>query len=155
MKRAFRRSRNPLSSGTLALWLAAGIAVPGTAAAQELCLTILHNNDGESQLVNAGPGLEDFGGAARFARVVRQQRLDGRSNGCSELADPAAVGHATVLLSSGDNFLAGPEFEASRQKGVPFYDSILLTRLRYDAIAIGNHEFDFGPDLLARISHMG
>ena len=30
-------------------------------------LTILHNNDGESQLVNLGSDLEDFGGVARFA----------------------------------------------------------------------------------------
>ncbi len=34
-------------------------------------LTILHNNDGESQLVNAGSGLEDYGGAARFKATRR------------------------------------------------------------------------------------
>ena len=28
-------------------------------------LTILHNNDGESDLINLGSGLEDFGGVAR------------------------------------------------------------------------------------------
>ena len=33
-------------------------------------ITILHNNDGESQLVDAGSGLEDFGGAARFKTLV-------------------------------------------------------------------------------------
>jgi 2',3'-cyclic-nucleotide 2'-phosphodiesterase (5'-nucleotidase family) len=53
------------------------------------------------------------------------------------------------MLSSGDNFLAGPEFQASLDKGVPFYDSIALREIGYDAMAIGNHEFDFGPDVLA------
>ncbi len=39
----------------------------GSAAFQ---LTVLHNNDGESQLVNAGSGVEDYGGAARFKALV-------------------------------------------------------------------------------------
>jgi len=36
-------------------------------------LTILHNNDGESQLINA-PASEDFGGVARFKTLVDQLR---------------------------------------------------------------------------------
>ncbi len=101
-------------------------------------LTVLHNNDGESQLVNAGGGIEDFGGVARFATQVRAQRADAR-----------ASGYGSVLLSSGDNFLAGPELSAGVENGVPFYDTIALDYLRYDAIALGNHDFDFGPDFLA------
>jgi 2',3'-cyclic-nucleotide 2'-phosphodiesterase (5'-nucleotidase family) len=54
-----------------------------------------------------------------------------------------------VTVSSGDNFLAGPQFQASLDKGVPFYDSIAANRAGYDALAIGNHEFDFGPNVLA------
>lgn len=98
-------------------------------------LTILHNNDGESQLLNAGEGLEDFGGVARFVALARDLRAEAEDG--------------ILMLSSGDNFLAGPEFSASLEKGVPFYDSLALRRARYDAIAIGNHEFDFGPDVLA------
>jgi 2',3'-cyclic-nucleotide 2'-phosphodiesterase (5'-nucleotidase family) len=103
-------------------------------------LTIAHNNDGESQLIDAGTGLEDFGGIARFATVVKNLRAEAldRRNG------------AFIMVSSGDNFLAGPEFNASLEKGVPFYDSIALNRIGYDAMAIGNHEFDFGPDVLAQ-----
>ncbi|HEX6331455.1 MAG TPA: 5'-nucleotidase C-terminal domain-containing protein [Actinomycetota bacterium] len=103
-------------------------------------LTIGHNNDGESQLIDAGSGQEDFGGVARFATLVKnvEEEALARKNG------------AFVMLSSGDNFLAGPEFNASLEKGVPFYDSIALNRIGYDAVAIGNHEFDFGPDVLAR-----
>jgi 5'-nucleotidase len=104
-------------------------------ARTDFWLTILHNNDGESQLLNAGEGLEDFGGVARFVALARDLR--------------AGADDGVLMLSSGDNFLAGPEFSASLEKGVPFYDSLALRRAFYDAIAIGNHEFDFGPDVLA------
>lgn len=103
-------------------------------------LTIAHSNDGESQLLNAGADLEDFGGVARFATVVKNIK--------SEALDRPRGGF--LALNSGDNFLAGPEFNESLQKGVPFYDSIALNRIGFDAMAIGNHEFDFGPDVFAR-----
>ncbi len=108
-------------------------------------LTILHNNDGESRLTGA-PGAPDFGGIARFATLVDNLRAEATRG-----KPPAgqAGRRGVVLLSSGDNFLAGPEFQASLDKGVPFYDSIALSRIGYDAMAIGNHEFDFGPDVLA------
>ncbi|MCK6628319.1 MAG: 5'-nucleotidase C-terminal domain-containing protein [Anaerolineae bacterium] len=104
-----------------------------------LVLTVLHNNDGESQLINA-PGQPDFGGIARFKTLVdnlRAQALQGAGK------------RGVIMLSSGDNFLAGPQFNASLTKGVPFYDSIGLRLVAYDAMALGNHEFDFGPDVLA------
>jgi 5'-nucleotidase/UDP-sugar diphosphatase len=101
-------------------------------------LTVLHNNDGESRLIDAGGDLTDFGGVARFATKVKELRRDAK---------------ASVLISSGDNFLAGPEFNASlvnnEATGAPFYDSVALSRIGYDAMTIGNHEFDFGPDVLA------
>ena len=42
----------------------------------DLWLTILHNNDGESQVINAGGGLEDFGGAAAFRTVVENLKWE-------------------------------------------------------------------------------
>ncbi|MEQ8961809.1 MAG: bifunctional metallophosphatase/5'-nucleotidase, partial [Coleofasciculus sp. C2-GNP5-27] len=103
--------------------------------AQAFSLTVLHNNDGESQLINAGRSLEDFGGAARFTTLVKQLKAN-------------ATTDAVITLSSGDNFLAGPEFNASLTNGV-FYDATVLNEIGYDAIALGNHDFDFGPQLLA------
>ena len=145
-----------LMAKTRLLAAASALVIAGLGSGQasataydEICLTLLHNNDGESQLLNAGSGIEDFGGADRFAAVIHKQRKDARANGCSTLTDSHEVNRGTLLLSSGDNFLAGPEFTASLEKGVPFYDSILIDLLRYDALAIGNHEFDFGPDILA------
>jgi len=127
----------------LALVLVLGLVLPLSAEAAQkkpfFTLTILHNNDGETKLINA-PGQPNFGGAARFATLVDNLRA------YSALNDRKS---ASILLSSGDNFLAGPEFNASLDKGVPFYDSLAMQLIGYDAAAIGNHEFDFGPDVLA------
>jgi 5'-nucleotidase len=120
---------------------AKGSALEGARAPRiDLWLTIAHNNDGESQLIDGGTGLEDYGGVARLATVVKNIEAEA-------LAQPKG---GFVMLNSGDNFLAGPEFNESLQKGVPFYDSIALNRIGYDAMAIGNHEFDFGPDVFAQ-----
>ncbi len=136
--------------------LAAAMVTPlgvTTAAAQSdkppdrpaFTLTILHNNDGESKLINA-PASTDFGGIARFATLVDDLRREATHG---QVPAGQASRRGVVLLNSGDNFLAGPEFQASLEKGVPFYDSIALDRIGYDAMAIGNHEFDFGPDVFA------
>jgi 5'-nucleotidase len=108
-------------------------------------LTILHNNDGESQVINAGSGLEDFGGAARFKAVVDDLKWGAIHGPWTQRGAKRGV----VMLSSGDNFLAGPEFNASLVNGVPFYDTIAMELIGYDAINLGNHDFDFGPDVLA------
>ena len=64
-------------------------------------------------------------------------------------AQAEAETDGVVVVSSGDNFLAGPEFNVSLRRGVPYYDALALEEVGYDAVAIGNHEFDFGPDVLA------
>ena len=120
-------------------------------------LTILHNNDGESRLRESyvplpgtpspGPDMSrPFAGVARFATLVDELRHDA-THGRSDFG--RRVDRGVVMLSSGDNFLAGAEFAASLDHGVPFYDATAMRKVGYDAIAIGNHEFDFGPDVLA------
>ena len=84
---------------TLVLFLGAWTAVWGESA-PVVKLTLLHLNDQESQLLNAGNNLVDFGGAARAVAVVKKLR--------------SAVGSdAVITISAGDNFLIGPEFKAS------------------------------------------
>ncbi|MDE2887038.1 MAG: 5'-nucleotidase C-terminal domain-containing protein [Gemmatimonadota bacterium] len=116
------------------------LTASGAASAGEFRLTILHNNDGESQLINAGEGLEDFGGVDRFKTLVDQLRAEARLDG------------GVLMVSSGDNFLAGPEFNVSlrRADSDPFYDTLAMDLIGYDAVCIGNHDLDFGPDILAR-----
>jgi 5'-nucleotidase len=138
-----------------------GPAAPGTASLAasrgevDFCLTLLHNNDGESDLINAGDGaLASFGGAARFATLVDRLRAAAETDDAATAeavacARPGLGKRAALVVSSGDNFLASPEFNASLVRGTPFYDGLALDLIGYDALAIGNHEFDFGPDVLA------
>lgn len=119
-------------------------AAPETKEVQ-FYLTILHNNDGESQVINAGSGLEDFGGAARFKAVVDRLKREAVNGPWTKRGAKRGV----VMISSGDNFLAGPEFNAGLENGVPFCDTITMELIGYDAVNLGNHDFDFGPDVLA------
>lgn len=134
----------------IALLLVTLVAVGPVQAAEKsdkvhFYLTILHNNDGESQVINAGSGLEDFGGAARFKAVVDNLKWEAIHGPWTHRGAKRGV----VMISSGDNFLAGPEFNAGLENGVPFYDTIAMELIGYDAVNLGNHDFDFGPDVLA------
>ncbi|CAN5848143.1 5'-nucleotidase C-terminal domain-containing protein [soil metagenome] len=139
-------------------------------------LTVLHNNDGESDLLasedDADPGA---GTISRFGYLVKDLRRDALRENRREAArcvrravrvyqrtrdlyralrvlhrcERNRTQHGAVTVSAGDNFLASPELQASFDKGVPWYDAIALDSLNYDAFTIGNHEFDFGPEALA------
>lgn len=135
----------------LAAPLAAATATPAEAAGGPLSrlfdyeLTLLHNSDGESQLLGAS-GQPDYGGIARFATVVDRERDAALAR---DPDGPLIQRRGVLLVSSGDNFLAGPEFNASLEKGVPYYDAIALDEIGYDSFTLGNHDFDFGPDVTA------
>ena len=117
------------------------IILPGnTQDREQQKLTIIHFNDGESHLLNAGSGEEDYGGIARFATIIKNIRSEIKSR------DPRAN---SLTISAGDNFLAGPVFNVSIQKGPPYYDALALDSIEVDALALGNHDFDFGPEILA------
>ena len=118
------------------LSLPAGAQTPEPTSADTFTLTILHNNDGESKLLPD----EDSGfpGVARFATQVKLMQ-----------AAAAAAGSGVVTLTSGDNFLASQELGISLARDGALYDSVALSGL-YDAMALGNHDFDFGPDVTAR-----
>ncbi len=101
-------------------------------------LTILHNNDGESKLL---PDAENgFPGIARFINQLKEEQ---------ESAEDESDG--VITLTSGDNFLASKELNVSLTSDDEdlFYDAIALSGA-YDAMALGNHDFDFGPDVAAR-----
>ncbi|MBA2558112.1 MAG: bifunctional metallophosphatase/5'-nucleotidase [Chloroflexi bacterium] len=127
--------------------VAAAAAGPPRSLRADFWLTILHNNDGESRLLHAGTGVEDYGGVARFETLVDRLKADALRGRQPFYRHGRKRG--VLMLSSGDNFLAGAQFTASLEKGVPFYDSTAMDRIGYDAVAIGNHEFDFGPEVLA------
>ncbi|MEM8827603.1 MAG: bifunctional metallophosphatase/5'-nucleotidase, partial [Pseudomonadota bacterium] len=122
-----------LAKSALTLAIAGLASQPASAA----ILSILHNNDGESRLLGETIDGSEYAGAARFVTAVNVTR-----------AAAQADGRDVITLSSGDNFLAGPAFRASQNDGV-FYDAQVINAIGYDALVLGNHDFDFGPDLLA------
>jgi len=144
----------PFRAGLLALAVSAAFAAPTFAhdddwkrdkkpERRNFVLSVIHSNDGESRLIDAGGTQTRYGGVARFASVVRALRAQARD--CRR-------DRGAVIISSGDNFLAGAQFNASLKlpEGQPLYDTVALDLIGYDASAIGNHEFDFGPDVTAR-----
>ncbi len=109
-------------------------------------LTVLHGNDPESNLLHASAD-PDFGGAARYTTLLHQLRDS--ENAGSEADSGEASTRGVVTVNSGDMYLPGPEFAASQEEGAPFYDAIAASYAEYDAVSMGNHEFDFGPDVYA------
>jgi 5'-nucleotidase / UDP-sugar diphosphatase len=159
-----------LAVSLLAISLVAAVAAPLGAGADgrkhdskraTFRLTLLHNNDGESKLAT-GDSKAGYGGAARFATVVERLRdeAEARTNGKprgkrgDDDDDDDGRGRrdksrATLLVSSGDNFLAGLALLAGFESGPPWPDATVANLLGYDAMTIGNHEFDFGQARLA------
>jgi 2',3'-cyclic-nucleotide 2'-phosphodiesterase (5'-nucleotidase family) len=110
-------------------------------------VAVLSTTDEHSHQLSFGPELDDWpmaavpgagslkGGAARRATLLDAER-----------ALAAAAGIETLTVSSGD-------FSQGTLAQVPFPvtnpDLVMLARLGYDAVAIGNHEFDLGITPLA------
>ena len=123
-------------------------AALGAAAVHGQSLTIFHNNDGESRLLEAGDG--EFGGFDYFLGELEQARSAAQT-----------AGRDVLTISSGDNILPGLTFTASEARvgNQPagsvdpftqnYYDALALVAANYDAITLGNHEFDGGTDTLA------
>lgn len=109
------------------------LAVSACPLFAQYSITVLHNNDGESALF----GSDGIGGVAEF-----KTQLDATRNFYESQS------HGVLAIYAGDTFLAGPEFQASLDNNT-YYDALAISRIGYDASIIGNHEFDFGPDVLA------
>ncbi|MEW5826179.1 MAG: 5'-nucleotidase C-terminal domain-containing protein [Candidatus Bipolaricaulota bacterium] len=94
-------------------------------------LTILHTNDVHSHYV---PWDDELGaGAARLATRIREVRAE-RDH--------------TLLLDAGDQFQGTLPFVVGGAEMV----AEVMNALGYDAMTVGNHEFDRGPEELARLA---
>ncbi len=107
-------------------------------------ITILHTNDMHSRLTGYAPELSytplttnddnTVGGFARIAAVIRNETRSGEG---------------TVLVLDGGDFLMGTLFQGLEPS--TGFQLRLMKKMGYDAVCIGNHEFDFGPQKLAEI----
>jgi 5'-nucleotidase / UDP-sugar diphosphatase len=113
-------------------------------AANPLYFTILHTNDEHSELIPYGPASDyptypTTGGFSRLATAIGTIK-----------AQKAAASEPVLTLGAGD-FTQGTLYsamETTPQAGLP-PELFLLKQLGYDALALGNHEFDLGTTFLA------
>jgi 5'-nucleotidase/UDP-sugar diphosphatase len=146
----FRANKCLLVILTTVLAVALFLGVPGNLTTyatetEELYFCILHTNDMHSELIphspaiDYRPGKEDpsVGGFARLATAVDEIR-----------ENKMREGEPVLLLDAGD-FLGGGPFAWLALNGSAPELSIML-EMGYDAVTIGNHEYDYGPDVLAQ-----
>lgn len=117
--------------------LTIAVAVTLTAAAKGRQLLILHTNDTHSCVLPLNPDLADTmlagrGGFLRRAAMIDQMRKEDKD---------------LLLLDSGD-FSQGSPYYTMFKGDV---ETELMNIMGYDAATIGNHEFDFGLENMARI----
>ena len=114
-----------------------GLASPAQAAYE---LTILHTNDFHARFepiskYDSGCGAEDnlegkcFGGTARLITAIKEARE--RANN-------------SLLLDGGDQFQGTLYYTYYKGKVA----AEMMNKLGYDAMTVGNHEFDDGPEVL-------
>jgi len=117
-----------------------GFAVLATPAAADFTLTILHTNDIHSRIepinkYDSGCSAKDdaagkcFGGSARLVTAIRERR--------------AAVANS-ILVDGGDQFQGSLFYTYYKGKVA----AEMMNALGYDAMTVGNHEFDDGPEVL-------
>lgn len=107
-------------------------------------LTIVHTSDLHSHLLGHGPNIDytleicgddvTIGGWSRISTVIKETR---RSR------------HGMVLVLDAGDFMMGSLFHTvSREEGGELR---IMKEMGYDAVTLGNHEFDLKPGGLARI----
>lgn len=105
------------------------VAVMALACTPQDHLTILHTNDTHSQVE---PKANNQGGYARRMGVIRAERAKDKN---------------LLLVDAGDFCQGTPYFN--------FYHGRVelqaMNRMQYDAVTLGNHEFDNGLDTLAAV----
>ena len=89
-------------------------------------LTILHTNDTHSHIFPVNNGkYKGFGGMAQRAQLIKDIRKDNRN---------------ILLLDAGDIFQGTPYFNFFGGE----VEYKLMSRMKYDAVTLGNHDFDNG-----------
>jgi 5'-nucleotidase/UDP-sugar diphosphatase len=139
------RRRNSLSSTKKGLSHIPGNHGSGAGEDGELYFCILHTNDIHSELIphpSAVDGRAErenhaIGGLARLATAVDAIRENKRRDG-----EP-------VLLFDAGDFLGGAPFAWLALDGHAA-ELTIMHKMGYDAVTIGNHEYDYGADVLAQ-----
>ncbi|MFO7773733.1 MAG: bifunctional UDP-sugar hydrolase/5'-nucleotidase [Dehalococcoidia bacterium] len=146
----FRTNKGLLWILTTVLVVAFLLGFPGnvksqSAETEELYFCILHTNDIHSALIPHSPAVDyhpekenpTIGGFCRLATAVNEIRESKTSEG-----------EPVLLLDAGD-FLGGAAFAWLALQGYAA-ELTIMQEMGYDAVIIGNHEYNYGPDVLAQ-----
>ena len=93
-------------------------------------LTILHINDLHGALYASAKGDRELGGAAQLAGLIEEER--------------ASAPGPVLLLDAGDTCQG--TYISNRSRGEAVFE--ILNTIGVDAMALGNHEFDWGLEVL-------
>lgn len=110
------------------------------AVAQKKQLVILHTNDTHSCIMPLNPNLADTVLAGRGGFLRRMALIE----------DERAKTPGLLLIDSGDFSQGSPYYNFYKGE----VEVELMNRMGYDVATIGNHEFDFGLENMARIFRM-
>jgi len=110
-----------IALGTSLLALSTGLAL-----ADPITITIVHFNDIDRMTDDDGAG-----GLAKLATVANQARAESQN----------------VIVTHGGDTIS-PSILSSIDEGAHFID--LLNQVGIDVMALGNHEYDFGPDVMVQ-----
>jgi len=146
----FRANKGLFCILTTILVVASFLGIPGNLKSyagetEELYFCILHTNDMQSALVPHSPAVDyhpeeedpTIGGFARLATAVDEIR-----------ENKMREGEPVLLFDAGD-FLGGSTFAWLALNGYAA-ELTIMQKMGYDAVVIGNHEYDYGPDVLAQ-----
>jgi len=146
----FRANKGLFCILTTILVVASFLGIPGnlqssSGETEELYFCILHTNDMHSELLPHSPAVdyhpekEDpaIGGFARLATAVDEIR-----------ENKMREGEPVILFDAGD-FLGGGPFAWLALNGYAA-ELTIMQEMGYDAVTIGNHEYDYGPEVLAQ-----
>lgn len=127
-----KTSRRGFLAGTGA-WLGASAMRIAAAESGKRTVSIFHTTDLHGHIVptKTYTGIENVGGLARCATCIRQWRRESPDSLLVDIGD-VYQGTAESLVNNG-NLMIG-----------------LLNRLGYDAWTLGNHDFDWGPEILEK-----
>lgn len=127
-----KTSRRGFLAGTGA-WLGASAMRIAAAESGKRTVSIFHTTDLHGHIVptKTYTGIENVGGLARCATCIRQWRRESPDSLLVDIGD-VYQGTAESLVNNGNLMIS------------------LLNRLGYDAWTLGNHDFDWGPEILEK-----
>ena len=118
------------------LTIAVTLATSLSAAAQKT-IEILHTNDTHSCVMPLNPNLADTLVAGRGGYIRRMEMIRRERN----------INPDVLVFDSGDFSQGSPYYTLFKGS----VETELMSAMKYDAATIGNHEFDFGLENMARI----